>query len=529
MKASNVVCGLGAMLVPVILFACVGDDPSVVTSTPDGSTGSPDGGGTGSGDAANEADGGDGAVPDIEPTPVGTFVTATNFPVDPSFADGVAKAAYASDGSLFVGFSFRGSTTILGKSLTGASTDIGVAKIKPDGTLDWARSFGGTGADVLHGLTVDGAGDVYVAGTSTSASITFEAERAKQGASAAYVAKLAGGDGAPLKSAFFDKATTGGGRCDGVAARGDVVAIACSMSETSRVKVVGGSEVDVTLPHPKPGVLLAVLTPSLEAKWTNALASSTASLIATGVAVTPAGDLVFGGLSSGSGATVVDKKSSFAINLFASTTAVVGKFGSAEGLASWGKAFGSATAASTGLNVEGIATDTKGDVVFCGTLYGIVNVGERKLAQTGGSEVADMAVAKLSSADGTTIAARAFGGSSDDYVRGIATDRWDNVLLTGRHNSTNVTIDGKSLPDSVDSSAVIFAVKMNPSLVAQWAFGVSTATGSTFGQGQGIAAAPNGRVAYIGVFNGTGDFGQGAKQSNNGGAGSDGFVVVRAP
>ncbi|OJY26941.1 MAG: hypothetical protein BGO98_44280 [Myxococcales bacterium 68-20] len=76
---------------------------------------------------------------------------------------------------------------------------------------------------------------------------------------------------------------------------------------------------------------------------------------------------------------------------------------------------------------------------------------------------------------------------------------------------------------------MLFALKMNPSLVAQWGFGATTGDGALI-QGQGIGAAPSGKIAYVGIFAGTADFGDGSpRQSANAGAGVNAAVVTRSP
>lgn len=63
-------------------------------------------------------------------------------------------------GDVFIGGSvdgpFDGIPTI-GKA------DAFVARLRPDGTLRWSRTFGTTGSDTVRGLVRDGAGDLYVA------------------------------------------------------------------------------------------------------------------------------------------------------------------------------------------------------------------------------------------------------------------------------------------------------------------------------------------------------------------------------
>ncbi|HEX8657890.1 MAG TPA: SBBP repeat-containing protein, partial [Hymenobacter sp.] len=54
-----------------------------------------------------------------------------------------------------------GSTT-LNNAGAGTTNDMFVAKYSPAGAVLWATRLGGSGDDVANGLTVDGAGNVFV-------------------------------------------------------------------------------------------------------------------------------------------------------------------------------------------------------------------------------------------------------------------------------------------------------------------------------------------------------------------------------
>ena len=514
-----------------VLSACVGDDPGA-TLSPDNTDGSPSVDGSTLPDGGPNEGPGDGGDGGDEPTPDGGVLSVQHFAVDPSFPGGIAKVAFAQDGSLFVGFTFQGSTTVLGTQLVGngSSDDIGVAKIGPDGNPAWVKSFGGSGGDELYGLAVDGAGDVYIAGSFASTSVTFEVARTLGTASAApFVAKLAGATGAAIKSVTFHKASEGG-TCTSIAARAGVVAVGCTMAGTAQVTMSTGGTTDVDPPGPGAGILLAELDPtSLGALWTNGLGSAAGDHLA-GVDVTPSGDLVFAALSGNTvDVPLTDTKGSVNVTIRRSPTTLVGRLAKSSGLASWVKVFGT-NEQGRGIAPNGIAADADANIVFCGDLKGTVDVGGTSISQiVPDSELASMAVVKLG-ANGTTVAARAFGGTSDEYVRAVATDRWNNVLLTGRYTSSDFSIDGHVMPAPAGpGNQVLFAIKMSPSLVTHWGFGATTGGGSLI-QGQGIAAAPSGKVAYVGMFGGTADFGDGEpRQSGTNGADVNAAVVTRLP
>ena len=80
-----------------------------------------------------------------------------------------------------------------------------VAKYRAaDGVVEWAQSLGGSGSEAAYSVTTDGAGDVYVAGSFTSPSFTLGGILlANRGARNLFVAKLSGSDGAVLWARSF--------------------------------------------------------------------------------------------------------------------------------------------------------------------------------------------------------------------------------------------------------------------------------------------------------------------------------------
>lgn len=200
----------------------------------------------------------------MEPAAVGTLRSVESFTVGAQFPAGSARVAFAPDGSFVIGFTFVGRTAIRDSALQRSDGhEIGVAKIRSDGTVAWARAFGGPGDDDLLALAVDDAGDVYIAGGFKSASVTFETARARNGsAEASFVAKLAGDSGSAVASVTFDKAASPGGRCTGLAARSGVVAVGCSMDDGKAAVMEGSSSVDVVAPGGSSGIFVAELEPS---------------------------------------------------------------------------------------------------------------------------------------------------------------------------------------------------------------------------------------------------------------------------
>jgi hypothetical protein len=69
-------------------------------------------------------------------------------------------------GNVYVAGSFQQSASFGAHALSSAGSYDGfVAKLSPSGVPQWARSVGGTGVDIAHGVAVDQTGNAYIAGS----------------------------------------------------------------------------------------------------------------------------------------------------------------------------------------------------------------------------------------------------------------------------------------------------------------------------------------------------------------------------
>jgi hypothetical protein len=93
-------------------------------------------------------------------------------------------------GEVYLGGIFAGQATFGNITLTGAGSDIFVAKLTAAGTWLWARQAGGASTDACRALAVDGPGNVYLTGD-YSGPATF-GNSTVTGAGKIYVAKLDG-------------------------------------------------------------------------------------------------------------------------------------------------------------------------------------------------------------------------------------------------------------------------------------------------------------------------------------------------
>ncbi len=102
-------------------------------------------------------------------------------PVDFAFAfggvgdDNVIGVTTVANGAVYVGGSFSGSLTIGTETLvSNGQTDLYVARFRIDGSVDWAKSFGGAGQDLTAAIGSDADGALLLAG-SFSGSVDFGA------------------------------------------------------------------------------------------------------------------------------------------------------------------------------------------------------------------------------------------------------------------------------------------------------------------------------------------------------------------
>src|SRR5205823_1921038 len=75
------------------------------------------------------------------------------------------------------------------------SYDIALAKLSPQGTVLWAKRWGGTDVDLAHGVAVDRAGDLVVSGEFWGTSDLGGGSRVSAGLSDIFIAKYSGADG----------------------------------------------------------------------------------------------------------------------------------------------------------------------------------------------------------------------------------------------------------------------------------------------------------------------------------------------
>ena len=92
---------------------------------------------------------------------------------------GVGGVVTDAAGNVYVTANFQnkainiGAITLTNTDPMGTSDDIFLAKFDPNGTVQWAKNYGGSGTDDAYGITIVPSGDIYIAGQFSSPTIVF--------------------------------------------------------------------------------------------------------------------------------------------------------------------------------------------------------------------------------------------------------------------------------------------------------------------------------------------------------------------
>jgi hypothetical protein len=191
--------------------------------------------------------------------------------------------------------------------VTGNGMDIVVAKINGDGTVAWGKQIGGAGNQLCESATIDGNGDVIIAGK-YDGTLNFGAgalPAPAAGAGFIYVAKLHGsaGTGYAAGDLMVAKGWGTAGRSDANAVTVDGnnnILLAGSISGAVDFGNDSNS-VDVSIPYlGLTDAYVAKFTTALVPVWAKAYGDAAHDQSANGVAADSNGNVIFGGTYSGS-------------------------------------------------------------------------------------------------------------------------------------------------------------------------------------------------------------------------------------
>ncbi len=179
----------------------------------------------------------------------------------------------------------------------------------------------------------------------------------------------------------------------------------------------------------------------------------------------------------------------------------------------WSKRFG---AAGTYDYANALAVDASGNVILAGTFYSPISFGGSTLTSAGGY---DAFVAKLST-DGAHVWSKRLGGASEDQGYAVAADAAGNVLVAGKFQGT-ANFGGSDLSSA--GGFDVFVAKFSAAGVHQWSKRFGAASDD---DAKAVAFDPSGNALLGGSFGGSVDFGGGALTSVGGG---DAFIAKLSP
>jgi hypothetical protein len=359
-----------------------------------------------------------------------------------------------------------------------------IVKYGPQGTLLWAKRFGGVSDDSAHSVTIDSAGNIIVVGY-FSGTVDFGGTILTsvpnpvlgQYVADAFIAKYS-----PSGSLIWAKGFGGSSADSGIAVTvdgSDNVFMAVTLQSanavfgTSTFSTAGGDD-----------IVLLKLSAQGAVTWAKRLGGANAD-DARAITVDRSGDL----LVTGNFTTSTDLGGG-TINA-SGTTIFVAKYSGTDGSYKWAKAVGAGSG-------NGIATDPNtGNVIFTGTLANPTDFGGGP-TPTGGIFLASY------DSLGNYRWAETFNGqvippASGDAGNAVTVDRNGNIALTGTANSTTSIGSGGYFVASFTSTGSV-----------RWTRG---AGGSGTRAGCWVGIDSLGQVATAGTWTSAIDFGGGYSSS----------------
>ncbi|MBT6185498.1 MAG: hypothetical protein HOI07_12245 [Betaproteobacteria bacterium] len=341
-----------------------------------------------------------------------------------------------SGSNVYVIGEYYGSVTIGSTTLTSTgSFDVFVAKYDTNGSVQWARSIGGT--NYGRAIATDSGGNVYVIGEySGTATFAPGTTLASAGSSDVFVAKYdtsgtvqwATSIGGPGSDNGYGIATDSGGNVYVTGRYQGTVTI-----ESTTLTNAGSYD-----------AFVAKYDTSGTFQWATSI-SGTGTEYGQAIATDSGGNVYVTGIYTNN----FTIESTTLTNAGFSDTFVAkydtsGTFQWAESISGMGDGGGSA-----------IATDSGGNVYVTGYYNGSITIGSTTLTSAGSY---DAFVAEYDTS-GTVLWATSIGGTSSDSGRGIATDSNGNMYVTGEYGGT-LTIGSTTLTSAGSYDA--YVVKYSP-------------------------------------------------------------------
>ncbi|MCC3155726.1 SBBP repeat-containing protein [Hymenobacter sp. 15J16-1T3B] len=390
-----------------------------------------------------------------------TFATATD-------ASGNAYVVGA-----FLGTCAFGSTTLT----SGGQYDAYVAKMDPTGQWLWVVRLGGSGAEEAHGVAVDAAGNVYVAGQFNSQSM-FVGTTAlgNSGGNDVFVAKLngagqwqwavkAGGNG-------FDSATGIAADAAGNLSVAGYLSGNSTVFGTFSLNTLGASD-----------GFVARLSSSGQWLWVRQVGGPLSDY-ALSTCLDAAGNTYVGGYF-GSPTLTLDSQT---LTNRGYNNAFVGKL-NANGIWQWSQSAGG----GGGDGATALGLDAAGNLFVAGSFSSrSATFGSFTLASADSS---DLFVARLSTGGQWQWVSKAGTTGSHD-LNGLAVDAGGNAYVTGRYRGRSLDFGNHVLPSS-GLYADMYVAKIDGAGQWQWA---TRGGGTGSSVGYGVAVDGNGNAYVAGTY-----------------------------
>jgi hypothetical protein len=345
-------------------------------------------------------------------------------------------------GNVLAGVDFGGAVDFGGGVITAVGgTDVAVIKLGPGGNHLWSKGFGDPQAQLVRGVGADAAGNVIVAGFFFGTVDFGGGPLTGQGGGDLYLLKFTSA-GAPVWSKSFGDVAAQSTSALAVDASGNSVVVGQLAGTVdfggTMVATAGGGD-----------AFVAAFDPAGVTRWAKAFGDAAAQS-GNAVAVDGSGNVVVGGSFKGTinlgGGTLTSTSAT-------TNDAFLAKL---DGLGNhlWSVRFGDALDQS----VDGVAVDTKGNVLATGSFSGSFDCGTGVVTSAGAS---DVFVVKYSPA-GTCLQARRYGNNDAgaQVGRAVAADAAGNAYVFGDFTGT-LDVDLGALT-TADTKLDQFLLKLTP-------------------------------------------------------------------
>lgn len=344
-------------------------------------------------------------------------------------SDGEEAYGVATDAAgniLVAGYSTSSSIDVGGGSLDGfGGMDMVIAKFSAAGAHVWSKRLGGSGNEALTSIASDPSGNVFVAGHSFGSTIDLGGGPFSSAADGDMIAAKFSSDGSHVWSKLLGG--TDGDKANAVASDPSGNFLLAGFSYSPAIDFGGGS-----LPaNGNFDIVLAKYSAAGTHTWSKRMGGSSDET-AFSIASDPSGNVLVAGhawsspLDLGGG------------SLSGLGGIIVAKYAAGGGHL-WSKRLGG----NSSEWANSVASDASGNVLIAGWSNSLtVQMGGASLPRIGGK---DIVVAKYSGG-GTHLWSRRVGGTGDDEATSIAADAAGNVLLAGGTNGPSVTMGGDTLP-----------------------------------------------------------------------------------